>query len=171
MIIYGEAHFQPESVAFIEERIRTAAASCTGSIVLAHELAGDGVYTPLRARRELENCGEGNVCDPLINKDIFALAVELDIMLVGIDLPAVEIEAFKGDLPRQFAAREKRMIEVLRRLPINTRRRTIAVVGDAHLRYTTTKELGGPSKIHLAVQRGTLTAEIVRAEKKWREVE
>lgn len=170
MIIYGENHFNPTSVEGIRDKIRKRAA--LGEMILATELVPTGVYDAKRIRRELAECAEGKACDPRINKDIFELADEFfGVTLIGIDLPEDQIDKLKDDLPKQFSAREAHMVATLRSFSNDMKRKTVVLIGDAHLRCTTTKALGGPSKIHLAVLRRTLDAQIVRADKPHREVE
>lgn len=170
MIIYGENHFNPTSVEGIRDKIRKRAA--LGDMVFATELVPTGVYDSRRIARELAASANGNPCDPRTNQDIFELADAFaGITLVGIDLPEDQIDQLKDDLPKQFAAREAHMVQTLRSFSNDMKRKTVVLVGDAHLRCTTTKALGGPSKIHLAVLRRTLDAQIVRADKPHREVE
>ena len=170
MIIYGENHFNKDSVEGIREKIQKRAA--LGEMILATELVPTGVYDSRRITRELAACAEGNPCDPRTNKDIFELAESfIGVTLIGIDLPEDQIDKLKDDLPKQFSAREAHMVATLRSFSNDMKRKTVVLVGDAHLRCSTTKQLGGPSKIHLAVLRGTLDAQIIRADKPHREVE
>jgi hypothetical protein len=165
LYIYGEAHFQKESVDFIAKEIRRLK-----PIVLIHELLGDAVLSKPDVKAQLKICDGQQWCDPQTNKDIFELAASMGIVLFGCDLSEGDkLLNAKLSLAKQFEARERRMLEVMRTVP-NTRFATVvAVVGDIHLRDKVVPELGAISAITLAVKSGRLKADIIRCDEKFRE--
>ena len=86
------------------------------------------------------------------------MGLELSIMLgipaVGIDLWGADVhkadkqgpDGFFTDAKRSFMLREKRMVEVIEKHRVAGR--CAVIVGDAHLRTITTRELGAPSLIY-----------------------
>lgn len=167
LYVYGEAHFQPESVDFIRteiERIRPQ--------VLIHELLYDAVLSVKDIRKQLANCDGRDWCDPQVNKDIFELAAKLRIPVFGCDLSKAQLEANrKLPLAVQFAEREKRMLEVLNIIPSSRFARVVCVVGDIHLRTQASPELGAASCIAVAAKNRSLKADIIRVNEQWREAE
>lgn len=167
LYIYGEAHFQPESVTFIQaeiERIRPQA--------LVHELVYNAVLSVKDIRKQLANCDGQGWCDPEVNRDIFELADKLRIPVFGCDLSKEQLEANrKLPLATQFAEREKCMLEILHVISNMGLPRVVCVVGDIHLRTKANPELGAASCIAMAVKNRSLKADIIRVNEQWREAE
>lgn len=167
LYIYGEAHFQKESLDFIAEEIRRIKPQ-----VLIHELLNDAVLSVPDVRKQLAKCDGTDWCDPDVNQDIFKLASSLKIPLMGCDLSQAQLELNKKlPLREQFALREKRMLEILRVIPNSRFARVVCVVGDIHLRTKSTPELGPASVIAEAVKNRSLKADIIRVDEQWREAE
>lgn len=168
--IYGEAHFQQASVKFIRDEIIRLKPR-----VLIHELVGDHAIAANDVDQHLRDCVIGGICDPETNRDIFEIASELKIPLIGCDLSVDELGSIKRlSLEKQLALREKRMLEIIRISSYAAGPKAsnvVAVVGDIHLREKKNPELGYPSVIYSAVRAGTLKAEIIRCDKQWREAE
>jgi hypothetical protein len=167
LYIYGEAHFQPESVKFIHEEIERIRPH-----VLVHELLNDAVLSYRDVKAQLAKCDGSDWCDPDVNRDVFQLAAKLKIPLIGCDLSHAQLEANKAfPLAEQFAQREKRMLEVMRIVPNTRFARVVVVVGDIHLRTKPNKDLGEPSVIAQAIKNKSLKADVVRCRPEWREAE
>lgn len=167
LYIYGEAHFQPESVKFIHaeiERIRPQ--------VLIHELLNDAVLSANDVKIQLSHCDGKDWCDPRVNIDVFRLASRLKIPVFGCDLSQTELDSLRDfPLAEQFARREKRMLEVMRVVPNSRFARVVCVVGDIHLRTKPSKELGDASCIAKAINNRSLKADVFRCREEWREAE
>lgn len=162
--IFGEAHFEPTSVASIQDQIRKLKPT-----VIVHEMLGSGIYTVEEARRALETAGlPDSPCDPELNIDVFRLGVELNAKLFGCDLSEREKqEIAHKSLGKQFAAREGRMLEVIH--GIADKRNMVVVVGDIHLRRTWNRTVG-PSAIYQSWEKGRLDATIIRAPEQFQEI-
>lgn len=162
--IFGEAHFEPTSVAAIESEIRRLKPK-----YIVHELLDDHVLDPTQVASALENCGKTNTpCDPETNIDLFRLAVDLGAWLVGCDLSDKEKRDLKSrPLHRQFAAREQHMLEVIHQYAEKSD--VVVVVGDIHLRSTSNRTMG-TSPIYQSWIKDRLDAEIHRAPKQFQEM-
>lgn len=167
LYIYGEAHFQPESVKFIRDEIERIRPH-----VLIHELVNDAVLSVRDVKAQLSHCDGKDWCDPDVNIDIFQLAAKLKIPLMGCDLSKAQLQLNKAyPLAEQFALREKRMLEVLRVVPNSRFARVVCVVGDIHLRTKPNKDLGEASVLAQAIKSKSLKADVVRCPEQWREAE
>ena len=165
IMIFGEAHFEPESVKSIDEAIRRLKPT-----VIVHELLDDRIFTVDEAKKALANAGKPNSpCDPQTNIDVFQLGVDLNAKLFGCDLSQRQKAELKSQpLSKQFAEREKRMLEVI--FGIEDKSNMVVVVGDIHLRKTYPRNMG-PSAITEAIQNGLLKAVVIRAADMFREVD
>ena len=162
--IFGEAHFEPSSVASIQEQIRKLKPT-----VIVHEMLGSGMYTVEEAKKALANAGHpDSPCDPELNIDVFRLGVELNAKLFGCDLSDKNKEEIKTrGLGYQFSRREGRMLEVIH--GIADKRNMVVVVGDIHLRRTWNRTIG-PSAITTSWEKGRLDATIIRAPEEFQEI-
>lgn len=162
LVILGEAHTNKSSIDGIEKYIRANKPE-----ILLHELCFNAELTVEQVKKELANCSGKGICDPRTNMDIFKLCSDLNIGLIGLDLGEEEYTTqLKGkSLSEGFIIREKRMLHVLKKYQ---HRNVIAVVGDAHIREQRTP-LVDNSPITVAVKNGSLVAEIIRVDKKYRE--
>lgn len=162
LLLLGEVHNNPSQRQQVTDAVRAFRPD-----VLIHELAyEDEVYTQTELRCRIDTMGKGQLCDPELNADVYRLALELEIPLVGCD-----IDQCKGNPAETFPKRERRMAAVLERSS-KKYRRIAMVVGDAHLRERECFALGGHSKLIQAIGGAPFTDyELVRAPKKLREVE
>lgn len=162
--IFGEVHFEPSSVASIQDAIRKLKPT-----VIVHEMLGSGIYTVEEAKEALDTAGHpDSPCDPELNIDVFRLGVELNAKLFGCDLSEHQMkEIAHKPLYKQFAAREARMLEVIH--GISDKRNMVVVVGDIHLRRTWNRSMG-PSPITVSWEKGRLDATIIRAPEEFQEM-
>lgn len=155
MILLGEAHNSAASVSLVEAIIRK-----TKPTVLIHELLFDymGGYVKL-------NSGNfSNVPQYAVgtNDDLFDLVVELKIpIVIGCDLPEKALDLIRNkSLEEQFIAREKRMFEIIREY--SGRKDVVVVLGDIHLRETTSKDFPDLPPLVQAIQSGKIKAKVTR---------
>lgn len=135
IVIWGENHSDPKDI----KAIRKAIIEFEPSIIL-HELAYQDQALRFEVKKRLKECRVGGICDPRLNKDVYELALELDIGLLGIDITVLD-----GSRKERMQAREQHMLEMIKLTADKMLYPKIAVVvGDTHLRDKT-KTLGEPS--------------------------
>lgn len=140
--IFGEAHHDPSDI----DRINKEIIRISPTVLLHELLYEDRCDSVEQIDSRLNNCKEGGVCDPRINKDIYLIGKRLRCKLIGIDLDFVD----RGLTDREkFRIRESHMLTMIKRAITEFEGRVIAVVlGDTHLRSIHTKELGPASQIN-----------------------
>lgn len=134
IIIYGENHSDQKEIRKINNQIRLR----KPDFILHELLYEDKVLNRKQALNRLANCGEGSLCDPRLNKDLYQLAFDLEIPMIGIDL---EVDT-NLSLKNKFKLRETHMIKMINKY--HKKGNIIVVVGDTHLRTIKTKILGEP---------------------------
>lgn len=162
ILLLGEVHNNPKQRAEVVAAIREFRPD-----ILVHELAyEDEVYSQTEIAQRLADSGPRKLCDPSLNLDVYQLARELNIGLVGCD-----IDKLKGPTAETFPKRERRMASTLDRV-LGKFRRVAMVVGDAHMRESAVFDLGGASKLMDYVNGiPFVDLTVVRAPKRLREVE
>lgn len=135
IIIYGENHSDKKEIRKINKQIRLR----KPDFILHELLYEDRVLNKKQALNRLNNCKEGSVCDPRLNKDLYQLAFDLEIPIIGIDL---KIKNNNLSLKDKFKLREHHMMEMIYKY--HRKGNIIVIVGDTHLRTIKTKILGEP---------------------------
>lgn len=161
LLLLGEVHNNARQRAEVEAAVREFQPD-----VLLHELVyEDEVYSTQELNRRIANAGPHQFCDPRLNIDVYMLARDLNIPLLGCD-----IDKLKGPTAETFPKRERRMVATLERA-LGRWRRVAMVVGDAHMRETSVFDLGGSSKLMDYVNDlAFIDLTVVRAPTRWREV-
>lgn len=136
--VFGEAHNNPENVAYINAKIR----EIKPTVILHELLYSDQALTADVIKQRLRQCKVGGVCDPRLNKDIYELGLEIGTALIGIDTVVRDT-----DLKRQFKKRETYMLEQIRKY-LGSTHNVVVVVGDIHLREQSSLMLGEPSVLN-----------------------
>jgi hypothetical protein len=139
LIIFGENHTEPSEIIQIQNEIR----KIKPDFILLELMYEDEVWDRKDAKKRLDNCKEGELCDPRLNVDWYELAYELNIPCIGIDLDEKKIKVLSKK--QSFEKREKHMVDIITDYLITGT--VVVVVGDSHLRTTETEELGKPSLI------------------------
>lgn len=134
IIIYGENHNSQKEIRKINNRIQLR----KPDFILHELLYEDEVLNKKQALNRLANCKKGSLCDPRLNKDLYQLAFDLEIPVIGIDL---EVDT-NLSLKDKFKLRETHMIKMINKY--HKKGNIIVVVGDTHLRTIKTKILGEP---------------------------
>lgn len=158
LYIFGEAHHNPENVAYIEKRIR----EIKPKIILHELLYSDMAITSQVIKERLRICDGSGPCDPRLNKDIYELGLELKAKLIGIDCTVKS-----RDLKIRLAEREQHMARMINSY-INQPGPIVVVVGDIHLREKANPQLGQSSLV-MSTYKGL--ADIERCPIELREVE
>lgn len=139
LIIFGENHNVKKEIRYINNFIKKLKPN-----IILHELAYDDiVLDTATARNRIKNCKINDKCDPRLNKDVYKLAYQLKVPLIGIDKTVQHLLP----LHKKFEIRENHMIKMIKKYQ-NYGRIVIVVIGDTHLRTIKTKELGNESKIY-----------------------
>lgn len=105
IIIFGEDHRDISEVKEISEKIK----KIKPDYILHELLYNDICLNKKEIKNRLNNCKEGNYCDPRLNKDIYELGYEENIPLIGIDLDLKNLQ--KLSIRKQFEKREKNMVK------------------------------------------------------------
>lgn len=134
IFIYGENHSNQKEIRKINNQIRLR----KPDFILHELLYEDKVLTKAQVLNRLANCKEGSLCDPRLNKDLYQLAFDLEIPMIGIDL---EVDT-NLSLKDKFKLRETHMVKMINKY--NKKGDILVVVGDTHLRTIKTKTLGEP---------------------------
>lgn len=134
IIIYGENHNNRKEINKINKQLLLQ----KPDFILHELLYEDRVLNKKQALNRLNNCKEGSLCDPRLNKDLYQLAFDSEIPIIGIDLE-VDNNLFLKD---KFKLRETHMIKMINKY--YKKGNIIVVVGDTHLRTIKTKILGEP---------------------------
>ena len=144
--IFGEAHTNPENIAYIADRIRAIRPK-----VILNELLYTDIVTSERVLRErLSRCDGTGPCDPKLNKDIYELGLEVKAQLIGIDITVRS----KG-LEQRLKGREAHMLAIIERY-LTHQGPVVVVVGDIHLREQSNPELGEASILQTLAPRAII---------------
>lgn len=139
--IFGEIHTDEDRTR-IERLLLERHKEHPYQYILSEEV-GDGVYTTTKQK---EDAIKNEVFS--IGPRSYKLGINLDLPVIGIDEWDKSKFKFPGgtaNIPKAFQVREARMKSVIKTyMALGS---CAVLIGDAHLRKTTTKELGDPSKL------------------------
>lgn len=141
MIIFGEMHKDAERIKETNKIISEYRPN-----YLLHEMVDPGdIVSPVEAKRRITS---NNVVNKIgVNIiDLYKLAQYNKITLVGIDVD-YDLVNKTNDTRKQFALREHKMLEHINQFYALDGIKIAVVVGDTHLRFLPTKELGDKSPI------------------------
>lgn len=141
MIVFGENHQNPIMIKHMNKSIETFRPN-----YILHELAiPEDIVSPKEARRRLNDKNVKNHLDIDIT-DIYTLGAKLNATIIGIDAAKYLIDQ-KHDVLSQFVTREAKMMQHIEQFFALPNVKIAVIVGDTHLRYFETEELGYPSPI------------------------
>lgn len=132
LIIFGENHTKPKEIKHINNLIQ----KLKPDYVLHELLYNDVCKNKDIAKQRLQNCKNGELCDPRLNKDLYKLCYKTNIPFIGIDRKP----------SGTFEEREKVMINIIKKYIKKGKKKNgiiVVVVGDTHLRT-----INKPSKFY-----------------------
>lgn len=141
MIIFGEIHKDSKRIKEINKFISEYKPN-----YLLHEMVNPGdIISPKEAKRHITEKDTVNKLGVDII-DLYRLAQYHNITLVGID-EDYELVNKTNNIINQFTLREHKMLEHINQFYALDKVKIAVVVGDTHLRFLPTKELGNKSPI------------------------
>lgn len=141
MIIFGEMHKDSDSIKRINKIISEYKPN-----YLLHEMVNPGdIISPKEAKRKLTEKDTVNKLGVDIT-DLYRLAIYNKLTLVGID-EDYDLVNKTNNVKKQFILREHKMLEHINQFYALDNIKIAVVVGDTHLRFLPTKELGEKSPI------------------------
>lgn len=164
MLIFGEIHKDNNGIKKINKIIEKFHPN-----YILHEMIPPGtIISPLEAKEKLLNKDYLNHLQVEI-QDILELSVKLQVPLVGIDADEFELKEAGKNIQNQFLIRENRMLKHIDQYFALPKMKIAVVIGDTHLRFFATKELGYQSPITKTYQYDNDTL-IIRADEISREI-